>query len=81
MALKSTINSMRELLEEMGKGLEKTEKGNKAAAQRVRTQSIQFAKISKVFRKESIAAVKGKATKKTTKKTKKTARKTKKAKK
>ena len=63
----------------MEKDLDKTEKGNKAAAQRVRTHSIQFAKIAKEFRKESVAACKCKPTRKTSKKVKKTVKKTKKA--
>lgn len=72
MALKTTINSMRELLAEMDRDLDKTENGNKAAAQRVRTHSIQFAKVAKIFRKESIAASRGKPAKKTKKAAKKT---------
>jgi len=75
MALKTTMNSMRKLLAEMEKDLDKTDKGNKAAAQRVRTHSIQFAKVAKVFRKESIAASSGKPAKKAKKASKKTAKK------
>lgn len=55
MALKNTINTMRDLLEEMCGDLTKAESGNRAAAQRVRTSSIKFAKVSKTYRKESIA--------------------------
>ena len=55
MALKSTINTMRTLLEGICSDLKKSEKGNRAASQRVRTSSIKFAKISKQYRKESIA--------------------------
>lgn len=55
MALKSTINTMRTLLEGISADLRKSEKGNRTAAQRVRTSSIKFAKISKQYRKESIA--------------------------
>lgn len=33
-----------------------SEKGNKAASQRVRTGTIKFAKLAKQYRKESIAA-------------------------
>ena len=54
MALKSTMIDLKEILEEMSKDLDKTEKGNKAAAQRVRTGSIEFAKVAKIFRKESV---------------------------
>ncbi len=59
MALKETIAQVRELLLEMSCDLEKAVKGNKMAAQRVRTASVLFTKVSKVFRKESIAAEKG----------------------
>jgi len=58
MALKETIVQVRELLSEMCCDLEKAVKGNKMAAQRVRTASILFAKVAKVYRKESIAAEK-----------------------
>lgn len=59
MALKDTMNQMGQLLGELSYNLKKAEKGNRAAAQRVRTGSIKFAKISKVFRKESVDAEKG----------------------
>ena len=55
MALKSTIAEMRNLLHEIVHDLEKAEKGNRAAAQRTRTRSIKFAKVSKLFRKESVS--------------------------
>ena len=58
MALKDTIVQVRELLSEMSCDLEKAVKGNKMAAQRVRTASIVFAKVAKIYRKESIAAEK-----------------------
>lgn len=58
MALKDTIVQVRELLSGMSIDLEKAVKGNKMAAQRVRTASIVFAKVAKVYRKESIAAEK-----------------------
>jgi DNA-binding protein H-NS len=73
MALKETINAMRQHLIELSHDLEKASGGNRAAAQRVRTGSIKFAKISKVFRKESISAEKGAGNK--IKKAKKPARK------
>lgn len=59
MALKETIHQVRQLLTALLHDLEKTTKGNEAAAQRVRTGSIEFAKVAKVFRKESIAAQRG----------------------
>jgi hypothetical protein len=63
----------------ISKDLNKAEKGNKAAAQRVRTGSIKFAKVAKIYRKESIyAKAKAKSAKKSTRKTaKKKTRKTK----
>ena len=59
MALKETVVQVRELLSEMSCDLEKAIRGNKMAAQRVRTASVAFTKVAKVFRKESIAAEKG----------------------
>ncbi|MBS0603404.1 MAG: histone [Verrucomicrobia bacterium] len=73
MALKDTINQVRQLLIELSHDLEKAAEGNRAAAQRVRTGSIKFAKVSKLFRKESVDAEKG------TKKGKKTGKAPKKA--
>jgi hypothetical protein len=58
MGLKETTQTMRKLLDEICTDLDKAEAGNKAAAQRVRTCSIKFAKASKVYRKESIGAEK-----------------------
>jgi hypothetical protein len=55
MPIKDTTKALRLLLEEMATDLNKSEKGNRAAAQRVRTSSIKFAKIAKLFRKESVA--------------------------
>lgn len=57
MALKDTIKKMDEMLAELTTDLRKaSEKGNKAASQRVRTGTIKFAKLAKLYRKESIAA-------------------------
>lgn len=70
MALSETVQSMQELLAQISINLEKaTNRGNKAAAQRVRTSTIQLEKIAKVYRKESVIADKSavkkrKATKK-----------------
>ena len=69
MALKDTENKLEKLLEQLSYDLVKARKGNKAAMQRVRTGTIQLAKIAKVYRKESVVAgKKGAAKKKTTKK-------------
>ena len=59
MGLKSTISQLQQLLVELSDDLEKAAGGNRSAAQRVRTGSIEFAKIAKTFRKESISAEKG----------------------
>lgn len=55
MALKETVKRMHTLLEDLSKDLQKaTEKGNKTASQRVRTNSIKFSKLSKQYRRESV---------------------------
>ncbi len=64
MAIKDTMKTMRGMLEQLLKDLTKVERGNKAAAQRVRTGSIKLAKVAKMFRKESVAAEKKGAFKK-----------------
>lgn len=58
---------MEQLLEMLMIDLQKSDR-NKTAAQRVRTNSIKFSKLAKVFRKESMEAIKPK--KKAKKKTK-----------
>lgn len=45
---------MYKLLDKIKLNLHKTEKGNKTAAQRTRTLTIQFAKYAKMFRQESL---------------------------
>mgnify|MGYP006281957197 CR=1 FL=1 len=47
-------------LEQIAKDLIKAEKGNRAAAQRVRTGTIKLEKIAKQYRKESVKTSKGK---------------------
>lgn len=59
MALKDTINQVRQLLIGLCHDLEKAAEGNRAAAQRVRTGSIKFTKVAKEYRKESVEAEKG----------------------
>ena len=75
MALKDTTRKMEAMLMDLAMDLRKSsEKGNKAASQRVRTGTIKFAKLAKQFRKESVAAdrkgggKKRKTAKKTTRK-------------
>ena len=55
MALKDSIKTMNVLLSAITKDLVKAEKGNKAASQRVRTNSIRLEKTAKKYRKESVA--------------------------
>ncbi len=58
MALSDSINELHELLSTILKDLEKVQRGNKTAAQRVRTGTIHLEKVALQFRKESMAAVK-----------------------
>lgn len=55
MALKATTLHLKRILSDLHADLEKAERGNKSACQRVRTGTIHLAKISKIFRRESIA--------------------------
>ncbi|NGX27240.1 MAG: Histone H1-like protein HC1 [Chlamydiae bacterium] len=80
MALKTIVEHMKKLLLVISHDLEKAGRGNKAAAQRVRTNTIKFAKTAKQYRKESISggrkgAKKKKTTKRKVAKKKKTTRK------
>ncbi|MCB1075625.1 MAG: hypothetical protein KDK59_08845 [Simkania sp.] len=59
MALKDTVKKMHTMLEEMVGDLKKAERGIKAASQRVRTGTIKFAKLAKLYRKESMIAERG----------------------
>ena len=75
MALKDTTKKMHATLEDLSKDLEKAEGGNKTAAQRVRTGTIQLAKLAKQYRKESVASEKKVRKKVARKKTKVTRKK------
>lgn len=69
MALKDTVKHLRDLLHKVTHDLEKADKGNKAASQRVRTGTVRMEKVSKLYRKESIKNEKStKSTKKPAKK-------------
>jgi hypothetical protein len=69
MALHQTLHHMKDLLSKITHDLHKAEGGNKAASQRVRTNTVRLEKVAKAFRKESIASEKlNKGTKKTAKK-------------
>lgn len=59
MALKDTVKQLRDLLNMVTHDLEKADKGNKAASQRVRTGTVKMEKIAKLYRKESIKNEKG----------------------
>lgn len=54
MALKDTIKHLRDLLSNISSDLEKSDNGNKAASQRVRTGTVKLEKVAKLYRKESI---------------------------
>jgi hypothetical protein len=58
MSLKDTYKHLRELLTNIVLDLDKSENGNKAASQRVRTGTVKLEKIAKMFRKESISSEK-----------------------
>jgi Histone H1-like protein Hc1 len=58
MSIKDTYKHLRELLSNITADLEKSENGNKAASQRVRTGTVKLEKIAKLFRKESISTEK-----------------------
>ncbi|HEX4839018.1 MAG TPA: hypothetical protein VFU89_01095 [Rhabdochlamydiaceae bacterium] len=60
MAMMDTIETMKRMLSEMQMELEDVIRGNKAAAKRVRKATLNFAKIAKIFRKESVEAGKSK---------------------
>lgn len=55
MSIKDTYKHLRDLLANITSDLEKSENGNKAASQRVRTGTVKLEKLAKMFRKESIA--------------------------
>jgi len=54
MALKETIKHLRELLHQITSDIQKSDNGNKAASQRVRTGTVKLEKVAKKYRKESI---------------------------
>lgn len=60
MALMETVETMKRMLAEIQLELEDVIRGNKAAAKRVRKATLNFAKVAKVFRKESVEAGKTK---------------------
>ncbi len=57
-SLEKIVDVMSSLLSEIVSDLEKSNKGNKAASQRVRTGTVKLEKIAKAYRKESILSEK-----------------------
>jgi hypothetical protein len=71
MSLQETMGKLELILAGISKDLCKVNRGNRAAAQRVRVGTLRLEKVGKLFRKESVAAEKsGKLRKKKTKKRK-----------
>lgn len=56
--LHTTSKNLKGLLEHISQDLVKADGGNKAASQRVRTNTVKLEKLAKVYRKESIASEK-----------------------
>lgn len=54
MTFKDTVNALKELTSAIAADLEKSLKGNGAASQRVRVNTVELEKIAKKYRKESI---------------------------
>ena len=61
MSLKDTFHKMKTLLCHIGEDMEKALSGNKAAQQRIRKNTIAFAKVAKLYRKESVKSGKSKS--------------------
>ena len=60
MSFLQTTERLVELLEEILQDVPKAFKGNKTAAQRVRTRTVKLSKLAKVWRKDSLEAEKRK---------------------
>ncbi len=58
MAIHSTITHLKDLLHKITQDISKAENGNKAASQRVRTNTVRLEKTAKQYRKESISTEK-----------------------
>lgn len=52
------MSKLEHILTAVSKDLVKVARGNKSAAQRVRVGTLRLEKVGKLFRKESVAAVK-----------------------
>ena len=55
MAMKDTVAKLKMIMNDLSYEFEKALEGNKSAGQRARACTLQFAKLAKVYRKESIA--------------------------
>ena len=51
---KDTVQTMKKLLQDVLKDLDKGLTGNKAASQRARVNTIKLEKLAKIYRKESL---------------------------
>jgi hypothetical protein len=58
MSLPETVSQMSELIAAVARDLVKVGRGNKSAAQRVRTGTIKLERAAKIFRRESVRAEK-----------------------
>jgi hypothetical protein len=67
MSFNQTTDVLVDLLETILVDVPKMEKGNKTAAQRIRTNTVKLTKVSKEWRKLSLNSEKKKAKKKTSK--------------
>jgi hypothetical protein len=68
MALTDTMAHLTHLLTSISKDLPKVTRGNKTAAQRIRVSTLKLERVGKIFRKESVAALRGGKLKKRKKK-------------
>ena len=68
MPLSDVVDQLTHLLQSISRDIPKVVRGNKTAAQRVRTATIRLEKVGKLFRKESLRAEKALRPKKRLKK-------------
>ena len=68
MSFLQTTEELTQLLETVLEDVPKMMKGNKTAAQRIRTKTVRIAKVAKLWRQESLDQEKKKVTRKKRKK-------------
>lgn len=68
MPLSDVVDQLTALLEAISRDIPKMGRGNKTAAQRMRTATVRLEKVGKLFRKESLRAEKALRSKKRFKK-------------